>query len=108
MAAGGSNHGGADEMLQLMKDVVQWVPGSAAWTALPGMSVAREAAVAVALPAGRLLVVGGAGVGAHCHASAEVLAADGSGWAAVASMSGPRVLAAAGLLPNGRVIVAGG
>ena len=41
------------------------------------------------------------------HASAEVLAADGSGWEAVAPMSGPRECAAAGLLPdfpNGRGI----
>ena len=81
--------------------------GSAAWATLPDMAERRVGAVAVALPDGRLLVAGGQ-AGDTCHASAEVLAADGSGWAAVAAMSCPRMLAAAGLLPSGRVIVAGG
>ena len=57
------------------------------------------------------VMAGGSDDGAtieHFLASAEVLAADGSGWAAVAPMSSPRACAAAGLLPNGRVIVVGG
>ena len=107
VVAGGYNENGADPMYQLQKQAVQWVPGSAAWVALPDMAEKRSGAVAVALPDGRLLVAGG-GAGQTYHASAEVLAADGSGWAAAAAMSGPRTFAAAGLLPSGRVIVAGG
>ena len=107
VVAGGFNVNGPDLMLQLMKQAVQWVPGSAAWAALPAMAEKRFGAVAVALPDGRLLVAGGV-AGHTCHASAEVLSADGSGWAAVAAMPGPRAFAAAGLLPSGWVIVAGG
>ena len=108
VVAGGYNVGGADRMQQLRKQAVQWVPGSAAWAALPDLSERRSGAVAVALPDGRLLVAGGFDALSQLHASAEVLAADGSGWEVVASMSGPRLVAAAGLLPSGRVILAGG
>ena len=107
---GGWNCGGADPMLQLQREALQWVPGSAAWAALPDLAVPRSGAAGVALPDGRLLVAGGA-AGATFHASAEVLTADGSGWVAAAPMSGRRAFAAAGLLlllPRGRVIVAGG
>ena len=127
VAAGGFNprtyaehHAGGNPMMQLLQQAVQWVPGSAAWSALPNMSVGRSGAAAVVLSNGQLLVAGGLQLGdpgdqqetedggmVH-HASAEVLAADGSGWEAVAPMSGPRVSAVAGLLPNGIVVVAGG
>ena len=83
VAVGGWNVGGADPMPHLQKRGVQWVPGSAAWAALPPMAVARSGAAAVALPDGRLLVAGGV-ITSTFHTSVEVLAADGSGWAAAA------------------------
>ena len=53
-------------------------------------------------------MVGGADGDDGVHASAVVLAADGSGWSVPAQMSTRRASSAVGLLPTGRVIVAGG
>ena len=58
---------------------------------------------------GRMIVAGGAGgAGGGTLASAEVMAADGSGWAALPPMAAARYGAMAGRLPGGQVIVAGG
>ena len=106
VVAGGRRRA-ADPMQHLQKQAIQWVPGSAAWTALADMGMRRSSAVAVALPDGRMLVAGGV-ADRRAQASVEVLAADGSGWEAVKPMSSARAYATAGLLPSGRVIVAGG
>ena len=122
VAAGGLNvctTAGGDPMRELQKQVVQWVPGSAAWASLPDMQVDRSRGAAVALGDGRLLVAGGWDeygftldeedeYVTRAAATVEVLAADGSSWAAAAAMSIPRADAAAGLLASGRVIIAGG
>ena len=109
VAAGGTNSDFqyVDDVLHLQ--AVQWVPGSAAWTNLPDNLMLRTSGpVAVALPDGRMLLAGGAGGDDVPTASAEVLAADGSGWEGVAPMRCARTDAVAGLLPSGCVIVAGG
>eukprot|EP01047_Picozoa_sp_COSAG01_P054293 COSAG01_NODE_5918_length_3955_cov_16.718102_1_plen_278_part_00 len=86
----------------------RWRPGSSSWEALPNMTRQRDHAVAVALGDGRVLVAGGGDADGNDLASAEVLAADGSGWSAVAPMHTARLGAAGGLLPGGQMIVAGG
>jgi hypothetical protein len=67
--------------------------------------------VTAVLSDGRMLVASGCNEvddDIHGLASAEVLAADGSGWAALPPMATARYGAAAGRLPRGQVIVAGG
>jgi hypothetical protein len=97
----------------------EWAPGRAAWTPLPPMRTARaEAAPAVRLLDGHLLVAGGFTDDGKCNdehdpqytviASVEVPAADGSGWAALPPMAAARHGAATGRLLGGQVIVAGG
>jgi len=109
--AGGSNLGGADEMQHLLRQAVQWGPGSARWEPLPDLGEERKASAAVRLADGRTLVVGGEGA-SHANnqalASVEALAADGSGWGALAPMLTGRAYASIGLLRSGHAIVAGG
>eukprot|EP01045_Picozoa_sp_COSAG04_P019479 COSAG04_NODE_1894_length_5288_cov_2.767200_1_plen_369_part_10 len=88
---------------------VQWVPGATEWTTLPEMAEARHSAVAVALPDGRVVAIGGhGGHNIDNLASAEVLAADGSGWSALAPIVTKRHGHAAAALPCGKVLVVGG
>jgi hypothetical protein len=88
----------------------EWARGGVAWTSLPAMGIARaEAAPAVSLYDGRLLVAGGFNTaGSTDLASVEVLAADGSEWATLAPMASARYGAATGRLLGGEVIIAGG
>jgi hypothetical protein len=88
--------------------VFEWTPGHAAWTPLPPMRTTRAFPAAAVLSDGRVLVAGGFDGGEDDLASAEVLAADGSGWAAPAPMATARSNAVAGRLPGGQVVVAGG
>ena len=92
---------------QRSASAMEWLPGRAAWSPLPNMTSERHSPVAILLADGRLLVAGGAKQGASL-ASAEVLAADGSGWTLTNPMSKRRYDAVGGLLPNGHVVVAGG
>ena len=85
----------------------EWVPGHAAWTPLPPMGGPRAYAAVAVLSDGRMLVASGYD-GNVSLASAEVLAADGSGWAALPPMAAARYGAAMGRLPGGQFIVAGG
>jgi hypothetical protein len=68
----------------------------------------RVYAAAAVLSDGRMLVAGGFDDDKQDLASAEALAADGSGWAALPPMATARYGAAAGRLPGDQVIVAGG
>jgi hypothetical protein len=86
----------------------EWAPGRAAWTPLSPMGTERTLAAAAVLSDGRMLVASGFADGGQVIASAEVLAADGSGWAALPPMAAARYGAVAGRLPGGQVIVAGG
>ena len=72
------------------------------------MGATRAYAAAVVLSDDRMLVAGGFSGDEQVLASAEVLAADGSGWAALPPMATARWGALAGRLPGGQVIVAGG
>jgi hypothetical protein len=101
VAAGGSTHAATAAAFE-------WVLGRPAWTPLPPMGSRRANAVPAVLSDGRMLMAGGCDDGNQVLASAEVLAADGSGWAALPPMATTRYGAVAGRLPGGQVIVAGG
>merc|ERR1711969_42496 len=96
-------------MYHLQTTALQWVRGAQAWTPLPDLADQRNGAAAVALPDGRAMVIGGwDATNQRSVASAEVLAADGSGWSALAPMGTARNVPAAAGLPCGKVLVAGG
>eukprot|EP01045_Picozoa_sp_COSAG04_P018348 COSAG04_NODE_1693_length_5912_cov_5.083606_1_plen_116_part_10 len=88
--------------------MLQWVPGAADWAPVPDMLEGRRQFAAVALPDGRAMAIGGF----RGKASAEVLAADGSGWSALAPTGTAGTVVrnhpAAAALPCGKVLVAGG
>jgi hypothetical protein len=105
--AGGCNFGGADTMLHLGRQAVQWSPGSARWEPLPDLGEMRGGAAAMRLADGRTMVAGGV-IDGGTLALVEALAADDSGWSALAPMLTACVYATIGLLRSGHVIVAGG
>eukprot|EP01045_Picozoa_sp_COSAG04_P000839 COSAG04_NODE_24_length_37684_cov_50.391060_5_plen_372_part_00 len=104
---------GSEDDDKLPKTALQWARGAPGWTPLPDMAGVRQESVAVALPDGRAMVIGGRvndddGDYGLAIASVEVLAADGSGWSALAAMGTARASSAAAVLPCGKVLVAGG
>jgi hypothetical protein len=107
VVCGGYNHGGTDPMRHLRGTAVQWLPGTAAWSALPDLPVGRSSAASVVLPDGRTMLIGGTSAG-QVVASVLVLAADGSAWLDLEPMIVLRHHAAAVVLPDGKVLVAGG
>jgi hypothetical protein len=107
VVCGGYNHGGADQMYHLRSTALQWVPGTGAWSALPGLHAARGGAAAVRLTDGRTMLIGGWS-GAQTLASVLVLAADGSGWSDLSPLTTARGFSTAAVLPDGKVLVAGG
>jgi hypothetical protein len=104
----GYNYGGADPMDHLSSTALQWLPGTGAWSALPGLPAWRVSAACVGLPNGRTMLIGGASAGQVVNASVLVLAADGSGWSDLPPMRAARDYPAAVVLPDGKVLVAGG
>jgi hypothetical protein len=107
VVCGGYNHGGVDKMYHLRSTAVQWLPGTAEWSALPDLPAGRNCAASVRLPDGRTMLIGGVS-GRQALASVLVLAADVSGWSDLPPLTGARAGAAAALLPDGKVLVAGG
>jgi hypothetical protein len=103
----GYNFGGANRMDHLRSTALQWLPGTAVWSALPDLPAGRAGAASVLLLDGRTMLIGG-GSGPQALASVLVLAADGSGWSDLPQLTGVRLGAAAALLPDGKVLVAGG
>jgi N-acetylneuraminic acid mutarotase len=108
VVCGGYNAGGADPMHHLISTALQWLPGTGAWSALPGLPVGRDGAASVGLPDGRTMLIGGMSGARQILASVVVLAADGSGWSDLPPLMGARAYPAAALLPDGKVVVAGG
>jgi hypothetical protein len=108
VVAGGTGGVARGDQSNRTATTFEWAPGCADWMPLPPMGAAREAAVAVVLSDGRMLVVGGFDGDNEVLASVEVLAADGGGWAVLLPMATARYAAVAGRLPGDRVIVAGG
>jgi N-acetylneuraminic acid mutarotase len=106
----GFNAGGADQMEQLASTALQWLPGTGAWSALPGLPAERAGAVSVRLPDVGTMLIGGGELGAtgQILASVVVLAADGSRWSDLPPLMSTRCHAATALLPDGKVLVAGG
>ena len=94
-------------MYHLASTALQWLPGTGAWSALPGLPAGRVGAASVRLPDGRTMLIGGMSE-RQALASVLVLAADGSGWSDLPPLTGARRSAAAALLPDGKVLVAGG
>jgi hypothetical protein len=95
-----------DQMVHLGSTALQWLPGTGAWSALPGLPSGRVGAASVGLLDGRTMLIGGLHEGSV--ASVLVLAANGSGWSKLPPLTGPRAGPVAVLLPDGKVFVAGG
>ncbi len=84
-------------------------PRQGRWRAITAMAHPREEHMAVLLPDGRVLVVGGrAGLDATTLASAEIYDPRRAAWARTGSMQDARYAAAVASLPNGEVLIAGG
>jgi len=79
-------------------------PASNSWTVVPATAAPHTDAAWVALPDGRLMVVGGAGP----SSVAEIYDPKTNAWSAVASLITPRTNLTATLLPTGRVMALGG
>jgi hypothetical protein len=109
VVCGGHNHGSRDdEMLHLTSTALQWLPGTAEWSALPGLPAGRDGAASVGLPDTGTMLIGGLDDNDQPRASVLVLAVDGSGWSDLPPLMTARAFAAAALLPDGKVLVAGG
>ncbi len=88
-------------------EIYDWHTG--AWTSVKPMNVARAAAVAVRLPDGRVLVVGGFDSFFNGIGSAEIYDPRANSWTLTGPMHSRRAEDfVATLLPGGRVLVAGG
>jgi hypothetical protein len=86
-------------------------PLAVTWTPGPPMSTPRSGHEAVALPSGKVLVIGGfpsGGGGVNALASAELYDPVTNSWAATAPMGAARAYHGATLLFDGRVLVVGG
>ncbi|MGG1944050.1 putative Ig domain-containing protein [Trinickia sp. NRRL B-1857] len=82
-------------------------PGT--WTPVPGtMSTQRYAFAQLALPDGRVLVMGGRSASQSSLASAEIYDPNTGRFSPAGQMSAPRFSPLATLLPNGKVLVVGG
>lgn len=82
-------------------------PVTGDWSPTGLLSQARAYHTATLLPNGKVLVVGGQGVGGNLLASAELYDPDTGSWTNTGSMSHIRYAHTATLLPNGQVLVAG-
>jgi N-acetylneuraminic acid mutarotase len=83
-------------------------PSSNSFTPAAPMGTARMDEVAIGLPSGKVLVVGGSD-GTNVVASAEVYDPATNSWTpTVSGMSSPRALPTISSLPGGKVLVAGG
>ncbi len=78
------------------------------WTATGSMIEARRGHTATLLPAGKVLIVGGADSSGGLLATAELFDPISGSSTATGSMTTPRTIQTATLLPDGRVLVAGG
>jgi N-acetylneuraminic acid mutarotase len=85
-------------------------PATRTWTMVASMHTPRLAHLAVLLPNGRVLVMGGQKIGSPYSgfASAEVFDPVDGTWTAIPDMTQARSGHTATLLPGGRVLVAGG
>jgi hypothetical protein len=104
VAAGG--YGGASTAPLAAAELYD--PALAYWLPLPAMNAARAQFSAVALPNGRLLVIGGLGSSGSFLSSTEFYDPVAGGWTTTGAMANARGRARAVLLPNGNVLVAGG
>ena len=83
-------------------------PMTGTWTLTSNMNVPRNAAAAVLLANGKVLVAGGENRCGSIFNSAEIFDPATGTWAVTGSMNDARGAAAHVLLPNGKVLVAGG
>ncbi|HZO05957.1 MAG TPA: kelch repeat-containing protein [Solirubrobacterales bacterium] len=84
------------------------VAAQAAYSNVAPMEVERVRHTATVLPNGKVLVVGGQGVGNQALASAEIFDPATRTWTPTEPMPEPRVNATATLIPGGRVMLVGG
>jgi len=81
-------------------------PGT--WSVTGSLNTGRYAQIAILLPNGKVVVVGGYANRIGCLSSAELYNPDTGTWSVTGSMSTPRTNFAGVLLPNGKVLVCGG
>jgi hypothetical protein len=106
LIAGGS--GIVNNQAVLLTGTQIYDPSQDAFTDGPLMNNGRWFAFAAPTANGKLLIIGGNGLGTNPLDSVEIYDSVTNSFKDGAAMSGPRVLATATLLPNGRVLIAGG
>lgn len=105
LVAGGGGNGGTGNETTASAEIYD--PLANRWTPVATMAVARHWHTATLLPDGRVLVIGGHGIGGPL-ASAEIYDPAANRWTPTGDLSVPRVEHSATLLPGGRVLVTGG
>jgi N-acetylneuraminic acid mutarotase len=112
LVAGGATGG---YPIALVRSAEVYDPSSDSWTSVGSMSIFRGQATSVALPSGKILVVGGYNAveengnpAAPPLASAEIYNPGTRSWSLTLDMSTGRALADAVRMENGKILVIGG
>ncbi|EIM95089.1 kelch repeat-containing protein [Paraburkholderia hospita] len=105
LVAGGEGQGGSQGALSSAE---LYDPVTGTWSPTGSLGQAREQHTATLLPDGRVLVVGGHGIGSAALATAELYDPATGTWSPTGSMSQARNAYAAAQLTDGRVLAVGG
>jgi N-acetylneuraminic acid mutarotase len=83
-------------------------PANGTWTNTGSLHIGRDSSTMIALPNGKVLMVGGAQLPSDASASVETYDPATGIWTTSAPLATARLLHTATLLPNGKVLVVGG
>jgi hypothetical protein len=106
LIAGG--FGGVNGQFVILTSTQIYDPSQDTFVDGPSMTVGRWVATAAPTANGKVLVIGGNGLGTNILNSVEVYDSVTNSFTTGAPMSDPRLFPTATLLPNGRVLIAGG
>ena len=106
LIAGGLGH--INGQISALTSTQIYDPSQDAFADGPSMSSGHWVATAAPLANGKMLIIGGNGVGTKILNSVEVYDSVTNSFTAGTPMSDPRLFPTATLLPNGQVLIAGG
>jgi hypothetical protein len=106
LIAGG--FGGVNGQFVILTSTQFYDPSQDTFVDGPSLTVGRWVATAAPTANGKVLVIGGNGLGTNILNSVEVYDSVTNSFTTGAPMNDPRLLPTATLLPNGRVLIAGG